>query len=117
MNIKEVYEKMIGHTIIITKKIGAILIIVLAIGSGFIVGKNWNLLNDKIAEKNQYKKVYSMKETSVALNEKNQFIIIDKNNGNYKIYEDSIGMIIFNMYAKELYVKKANFETGNETNK
>jgi hypothetical protein len=44
-------------------------------------------------------------QVNLAIDENNHLIIIDKNNGNYTVYEDSIGVAIFNMYARNVIVK------------
>jgi hypothetical protein len=46
-----------------------------------------------------------MKETSIAVNERNELMIIDRQNGSYQIYSDSVGHAIFNLYAGQLYAK------------
>lgn len=78
-------------------------IFVLSLGLGYVIGyyyfafKN-SLLNDK------YKvSVVHNSETNLAIDEHNNLLIIDKESGNYKIYEDSIGFKIFNLYAKNLW--------------
>ena len=42
-------------------------------------------------------------EISVAINERNELMLIDRRNGKYEIYQDSTGMQIFNLYANKLY--------------
>ena len=37
------------------------------------------------------------------MDENNNLLIIQKNDGTYILYQDSIGVQIFNMYAKSIY--------------
>lgn len=44
-------------------------------------------------------------ETSVAMNERGEVIIFDRQTGSYTIYADSVGLMIFNHYASRMYLK------------
>lgn len=44
-------------------------------------------------------------KVSVAINERNELMIIDRTNGSYRIYQDSIGRCIFNLYANSIQSK------------
>ena len=44
-------------------------------------------------------------KVSVAINERNELMIIDRTNGNYEIYQDSVGRCIFNLYANSIQSK------------
>jgi hypothetical protein len=48
------------------------------------------------------KSVKTEDNVSVAVNEKNQLILIDKITGEYQIYSDSVGLNILNVYAKTM---------------
>lgn len=52
--------------------------------------------------------VHSLAETSIAINERSELMIIDRKTGTYEIYQDSIGTIIFNLYAGKIYSSKTN---------
>lgn len=47
-----------------------------------------------------------LKDISVAINERNEMLIIDRRTGEYVTYEDSVGMAIFTTYAGKLYTEK-----------
>lgn len=47
-------------------------------------------------------------KVSVAINERNELMIIDRTNGSYEIYQDSVGMCIFNLYANSIQSKYQN---------
>lgn len=44
-------------------------------------------------------------DVSIALDEADNLIIIDKESGDYTIYQDSIGNSIFKLYAKNIWRK------------
>ena len=106
MEVKTKFNQIMGHVNNALKKIGAVSLIVMALGSGFVIGYYYKVVFGKINESNEFKHVNTLTETSVAVNEKNQIILMNKNNGTYKIYEDSIGVVIFNMYANKLFIKE-----------
>lgn len=59
--------------------------------------------------KDNVQKTKTIKETSVALNERGELLLIDRNSGVYTVYQDSIGKSIFNLYAismESLYKEK-----------
>lgn len=93
------------------KRIGAVSVILMGIGAGFVVGYHYNTLFKKMEDNNQFKYVRTLNETSVAINEKDQLLIMDRNSGTYKIYGDSVGVVIFNMFAKKMFISKHNGET------
>jgi hypothetical protein len=45
-------------------------------------------------------------ETSVAVNERGELMIIDRKTGAYTLYENGLGQSIFNIYANRIYQKK-----------
>jgi hypothetical protein len=83
------------------KKIGVIL---LAISIGFVIGHVHYRLTEKpeVVSSLEGKNVHRLKETSVAINERDEVLIINRNDGTYEIYEDSIGKAIFRMYANQM---------------
>lgn len=50
----------------------------------------------------------TISETSVAVNERGELMLIDRNKGTYQLYQDSVGRMIFNMYAAKIYIDKNN---------
>jgi hypothetical protein len=69
---------------------------------GYIIGKHSTLLTPKI-ETNPYTNIHTTKTISIAVNDKNELLLIDKTNGEYHIYSDSVGMNIFKMYTHRIY--------------
>ena len=77
--------------------------LIVMISSALIIGWIVGYYTNKIA--NNYvnqKSVKTEDNVSVAVNEKNQLILIDKESGEYQIYSDSVGLNILNVYAKTM---------------
>jgi len=51
------------------------------------------------------KKTKNAKETSVAINDRGELMLIDRITGEYEIYQDSIGRSIFSIYANSMQSK------------
>lgn len=84
--------------------IGKILIILVAISIGFVIGGMYTRANETKEEKAplDMKTVHKLKETSIAINERSELMIIDRQTGTYEIYEDSIGKVVFGLYASQM---------------
>jgi len=77
--------------------------LIVMISSALIIGWIVGYYTNKIA--NNYvnqKSVKTKDNVSVAVNEKNQLILIDKESGEYQIYSDSVGLNILSVYAKTM---------------
>ena len=74
------------------------LLLVLAVG--FFVGKTYVEL--KPEEKDPLT-TQSVDKVSIAVDESNQILIINRETGEYQIYSDSVGITIFKMYANRIY--------------
>jgi hypothetical protein len=46
--------------------------------------------------------IRTIKETSIALNERGELLLIDRKSGDFTIYQDSVGLSIFHHYAKDI---------------
>lgn len=53
--------------------------------------------------RNPYAHAFSPKEISIAVNESNELIMIERATGNYIVYSDTIGQTIFGMYANRIH--------------
>lgn len=53
--------------------------------------------------KNPYLHAFSPEEISIAVNEANELIMIERATGNYIVYSDKIGQTIFGMYSNRIY--------------
>jgi hypothetical protein len=77
------------------------LYIILGMGVFFTLGYYYNTLKE--LSKLGKPEFITRKEVTVAIDENNNFMIIDKTKGTYIILEDQIGTVIFNVYAKNLW--------------
>ena len=53
--------------------------------------------------KNPYAHAFSPEEISIAVNESNELIMIERATGDYIVYSDQIGQTIFGMYANRIH--------------
>jgi hypothetical protein len=97
MNIQELKPKAI-HYLTIAGKV-AIIVVSLMVGFGF--GKIYKSYQDRSTTTVQ--KIHTPSTTSVAINERGEMLIIDRSSGKYELYNDSIGEMVFNLYANKLY--------------
>jgi hypothetical protein len=88
----------------VANHIGKILIILIAISVGFVIGGMYTRANETVEEKAplDMKLVHKLKETSIAINERSELMIINRQTGTYEIYEDSIGKVVFGLYASQM---------------
>ena len=56
-----------------------------------------------IKQENPYAHAYSPEEISIAVNESNELIMIERATGDYIVYSDKIGQTIFGMYANRIH--------------
>lgn len=77
-------------------------VFVLSLSVGFSVGYYYNTI--KSYKKNIYApEVVMKKDITLAIDEANNMIVINKKDGTYVVYQDSIGYVIFNFYAKNIW--------------
>jgi len=87
------------------------LIIVAAVGTlmfrlGAAYQNRENKENAKI--ENPYAHAFSPEEISIAVNESNELIMIERATGDYIVYSDQIGQTIFGMYANRIHQEATN---------
>ena len=80
-------------------------IIVVSIIGGIFAHKIYTKLNEDKPCKSTiiYPEMKVMRNTSVAVNERGELMLIDRKNGTFQIYQDSVGKVIFKMYANKMY--------------
>ena len=86
----------------VAKKVFSYAIIVGALGAGFVIGR-FTQTYPPSKETNPYQSIHSIKNVSIAVNESNELMLIDRNTGKYQMYSDSIGVAIFKMYSNRIY--------------
>jgi hypothetical protein len=86
------------------------LIIVAAVGTVmFRLGIAYqNNKNKETKVENPYAHAYSPEEISIAVNESNELIMIERATGDYIVYSDAIGQTIFSMYANRIHQEISN---------
>lgn len=57
---------------------------------------------------NPYAHAFSPEEISIAVNESNELIMIERATGDYIVYSDEIGQTIFGMYANRIHQEATN---------
>ena len=57
---------------------------------------------------NPYAHAFSPEEISIAVNESNELIMIERSTGKYIVYSDEIGQTIFGMYANRIHQEAVN---------
>jgi hypothetical protein len=86
----------------VANRLGNIIVIASAMLIGFLIGYYYWLM---FAKANGPKVAQTMSSVSIAINDRGELMIIDRANGLYAIYQDSVGQAIFNLYASEKYNK------------
>jgi hypothetical protein len=73
----------------------------------FLLGTIYQSSKKEI-EKNPYSHAFSPSEISIAVNESNELIMIERATGNYIVYSDTVGQTIFSMYANRIHQEVIN---------
>jgi len=93
------------------QKGGKVIALVLIFSLGYICSDVYHRIKKNQsdnAENNSPKITKKIGKVSVAINERNELMIIDRQDGSYEIYQDSIGRCIFNLYANAIQTKYVN---------
>lgn len=91
----------------IFKTLSIYLVIFLTILISFFLGFYYKEYSDKHKNvKHEVKKIQKS-EVTLAIDENNYLIIIENKTGNYKIFQDSVGLKIFNLYARNIWNDKS----------
>jgi predicted negative regulator of RcsB-dependent stress response len=85
---------------VLANKLGTIIVIAAAMVIGFLIGYYYWYMSVKTSIQ---KKPKTLNTVSIALNDRSELMIIDRVNGVYTIYQDSVGLEIFNLYASQKY--------------
>jgi len=89
------------------KKLGNLLVLAVALFAGTVIGYYYHHFT-KTKSTIKVDEVKTIAETSVAINERKELLIIDRASGRYVIYDDSVGTAIFTMYANRLYLNQVS---------
>jgi hypothetical protein len=81
-----------------SKKLDKVFLIFVSAFIGYLSCEFYHLADRLRSEK----RTRTINETSIALNEKGELLLIDRKTGDFIVYQDSVGISIFNHYAKDL---------------
>jgi len=86
------------------KHVLSIVIVVSVATASFQLGSLYQANKpEKDQVENPYAHAFSPEEISIAVNESNELIMIERKTGKYIVYSDLIGQTIFGMYANRLH--------------
>ena len=88
----------------IGKKVSHYALVISLIFFSFYIGRKSSSYPPKQVE-NPYSHAFNQKEISIAVNESNELLLIEKKTGKYIVYSNEIGNTIFKMYASRIYAK------------
>lgn len=102
-NLKNIITKM-KPTFQIIKRIT---VLVAAMSFGFFAHSVYSdIKNRPVCQDPTPSETRVLEQTSVAINERNELLIIDRKTGTYETYNSSIGQTIFTLYANQIYSHK-----------
>jgi hypothetical protein len=78
-------------------------IIIISVIASFIVGFTYHKLTNKTVEPKTEMERVRKNDVTIAIDENHHLIIINNNTGDYTVYQDSIGKIIFKLYAANVW--------------
>ena len=76
--------------------------------ASFKLGAKYGNPEKKEVAENAYDHAFSPSEISIAVNESNELIMIERATGKYIVYSDTIGQTIFGMYANRIHQEVTN---------
>lgn len=85
------------------RKAGRVFLFTLAVVLGYSISEIYHFT--KAPKQAVAKETKPISETSVAINERGELMIIDRKSGNYTIYQDSVGKAIFTLYANSIQAR------------
>jgi len=89
----------------ISKKLIILIVSIVTLAGSFTAGFVYNKKTTPI-EKGIEMLHIDRSQINLALDEHNHLLVIDKKTGNYTVYDDSIGVAIFKMYARNVQITK-----------
>lgn len=101
---KEFFKKLFKNMMIYS-------VIIVATVAAFFIGIYYNkIVTEKKGVNYEVTKVLK-KDVNLAIDENNHLIVIQNKTGNYTIYQDSIGVTIFKLYAKNVWGQHTTIAT------
>lgn len=86
------------------KKVLSITLFTLAIIVSFVLGYYSNDVNRKLVGKpNPFTDIHTSNQTSVSITERGELLVIQRDNGETIVLDNTVGMSIFKAYANAIY--------------
>jgi hypothetical protein len=87
---------------IFVSNLSKVAVVIAAMFVGFSLGEIYH--NYKMSVKSQkMQQTRSTASTSVAVNERKELMIFDRKTGTYQVFSDSVGRMVFDIYAARMY--------------
>lgn len=83
-------------------QLGNYLLIIIAITAGFFIGKYYDEVFSSNKAETQKLIITESKNVSVAISQNSELIILDRRTGNIVMFEDTVGINIFKLYANQI---------------
>lgn len=99
---KEKINSLVKKFTPLAKNIIFVVFVVVSLFAGFRAGTAYNAKYGSKKPTIHMVKV-NRSQVNLALDEHNHLIVIDKRTGNYTIYQDSIGVSVFKLYARNIF--------------
>ena len=93
----------------IWKQLSLYTIIAITLTVGICIGYYYDFIKNSLT-RNKPSSV-KREEVTLAIDERNNLLIVKKSDGSYTTYQDSVGYMIFNLYAKNIWGQAANPKT------
>jgi len=85
--------------------LGKVAAILTAIASGYAASEIYHRY-DSTVKAHKMQDAKTSKETSVAINERGELMVIDRGSGTYQMFDNQVGQTIFNLYASKIYLER-----------
>jgi hypothetical protein len=91
---------------LVANKCGKLLIITSAVIIGYGISQFQGYMKSRRqSPRSAMPATQTMATVSIAINERGELLLIDRQNGLFQIYSDTVGRGIFNLYASQMYAK------------
>lgn len=86
----------------VLKQLSFYTVISISFVAGISIGYYYDFIKKSYAKEPKFTSV-KKSEIKLAVDENNNLLIIKQTDGSYTVYQDSIGYLIFNLYAKNIW--------------
>lgn len=92
----------------VLKQFSNYLFVVLTLVAGFVIGYYYDFIKQSFSSGSTHVITVKRNEVKLAIDENNNLLVVKKSDGSYTVYQDSIGFMIFNLYAKNIWGSAKN---------